>query len=158
MGFPGGASGKESACQRRRHLLCQTWVWFLDWEDSPGAGNGNPLQYSCLENPMDRGAWQVCGCKESGMPECLSTGWPYSSHGVKYHLCGDDSPIYIFSLISILNNRLIDTIVYLTTKNISNLTCLKLFPQPIPSLVIPISGNDSACHYSLFSYSLAWVN
>ena len=26
---------------------------------SPGEGNGNPLQYSCLENPMDRGAWQV---------------------------------------------------------------------------------------------------
>ena len=26
---------------------------------SPGAGNGNPLQYSCLENPMDRGIWQV---------------------------------------------------------------------------------------------------
>ena len=33
---------------------------------SPGEGNGNPLQYSCLENPMDRGAWQVpWGCKES---------------------------------------------------------------------------------------------
>ena len=35
---------------------------------SPGEGNGNPLQYSCLGNPMDRGAWQatVCGVtKES---------------------------------------------------------------------------------------------
>ena len=35
---------------------------------SPGGGNGNPLQYSCLENPMDRGAWQaICrwGSKES---------------------------------------------------------------------------------------------
>ena len=28
-------------------------------EDSPGEGNGNPLQYSCLENSMDRGAWQA---------------------------------------------------------------------------------------------------
>ena len=28
----------------------------LGWEDSPGEGNGNPLQYSCLGNPMDRGA------------------------------------------------------------------------------------------------------
>ena len=28
------------------------------WGRSPGGGNGNPLQYSCLENPMDRGAWQ----------------------------------------------------------------------------------------------------
>ena len=34
-----------------------TQVRFLGWEDSPGEGNGNPLQYSCLENPMDRGAW-----------------------------------------------------------------------------------------------------
>ena len=29
------------------------------WERSPGEGNGNPLQYSCLENPMDRGVWQA---------------------------------------------------------------------------------------------------
>jgi len=29
----------------------------LGWEDSPGGGHGNPLQYSCQENPMDRGAW-----------------------------------------------------------------------------------------------------
>ena len=31
---------------------------------SPGEGNGNPLQYSCLENPMDRGAWQSMGLQE----------------------------------------------------------------------------------------------
>ena len=40
---------------------------------SPGKGNGNLLQYSCLENPMDRGAWQTIvspwGCKELGMTE-----------------------------------------------------------------------------------------
>ena len=30
---------------------------FLDSRRSPGEGNGNPLQYSCLGNPMDRGAW-----------------------------------------------------------------------------------------------------
>ena len=38
------------------------------WEGSPGGGNGNPLQYSCLGNPMDRGAWQlqsIWGLKES---------------------------------------------------------------------------------------------
>ena len=29
------------------------------WGRSPGEGNGNPLQYSCLENPMDRGAWRA---------------------------------------------------------------------------------------------------
>ena len=31
----------------------------LGSERSPGGGHGNPLQYSCLENPMDRGAWQA---------------------------------------------------------------------------------------------------
>ena len=29
------------------------------WGRSPGGGNGNPLQYSCLDNPMDRGTWQA---------------------------------------------------------------------------------------------------
>ena len=29
------------------------------WGRSPGGGHGNPLQYSCLENPMDRGTWQT---------------------------------------------------------------------------------------------------
>ena len=33
------------------------WVQSLGQEDAPGGGHGNPLQYSCLENPMDRGAW-----------------------------------------------------------------------------------------------------
>ena len=37
----------------------ETRVQSLGWEDSPGEGNGNPLQYSCLENPMERGAWWV---------------------------------------------------------------------------------------------------
>ena len=40
---------------------------------SPGGGNGNPSQYSCLENPMDRGAWRATvspwGCKESDTTE-----------------------------------------------------------------------------------------
>ena len=34
----------------------ERWVQSLGCEDSPGGGNGNPLQYSCLENPTDRGA------------------------------------------------------------------------------------------------------
>ena len=63
-GFPGGASGKVPACQRRR---CKT-LEFDPWVGrSPGEGNGNPLQCSCLGNPMDRGAWSatVRGVTES---------------------------------------------------------------------------------------------
>ena len=54
MGFPGCASDKESACQCRRHKRCGFDPWV---RRSPGEGNGNPLQYSCLKNSMDRGAW-----------------------------------------------------------------------------------------------------
>ena len=61
MGFllpkklPRWLSGKASTCQCRRHRRLE--VWSLGWEDSPWEGNGNPLQYSCLENPVDRVAW-----------------------------------------------------------------------------------------------------
>ena len=37
----------------------KTWVQSLGWEDHPGEGNGNPLQYSCLESSMDREAWKA---------------------------------------------------------------------------------------------------
>ena len=50
-GFPGGSDGKESACSAGDLCLIP------GWERSPGGGHGNPLQYSCLENPMGRGAW-----------------------------------------------------------------------------------------------------
>ena len=54
--FPGGTSGEEMACHCRRQEM---QVQSLGWEDSPGGGHGNPFQYSCLENPMDRGAWRA---------------------------------------------------------------------------------------------------
>ena len=54
--FPSDTSGKQSACQCRIH---ETQFQSLGWEDSPRGGQGNPLQYSCLENPLDRGAWRT---------------------------------------------------------------------------------------------------
>ena len=51
---------------------------------SPGEGNDNPVQHSCLENPMDRGAWQASlqGRKESDMTEATNTsGFPGGSSG-----------------------------------------------------------------------------
>ena len=60
-GFPGGASGKEPACQSRKHKMARVGggVWCLGQGDPPEGGNDNPLQHSCLENPMDRGAWRA---------------------------------------------------------------------------------------------------
>ena len=53
LGFPSGSDGKESACSVR------DLGSIPGLGRSPGEGHGNPLQYSCLENPMDRGAWQA---------------------------------------------------------------------------------------------------
>ena len=52
-GFPGGSDGKESACNSGDPGLIP------GLGRSPGEGNGNPLQYSCLENSMDRGTWRA---------------------------------------------------------------------------------------------------
>ena len=51
LGFPGGSEGKASACN------AGDLGSIPGSGRSPGEGNGNPLQYSCLENSMDRGAW-----------------------------------------------------------------------------------------------------
>ena len=51
--FPGGSEGKETACNARDLGSVPGSGRYL------GGGNGNPLKYSCLENPMDRGAWQA---------------------------------------------------------------------------------------------------
>ena len=40
-------------------VILETWVQFPRWGSSPGGGHGNSLQYSCPENPIDRGAWQA---------------------------------------------------------------------------------------------------
>ena len=60
MGFPGGSEVKASACN----------AGDLDSipgsERSPGEGNGNPLQYSCLENPIDGRTWYSMGLQRVG--------------------------------------------------------------------------------------------
>ena len=64
-GFPDGLVSKESACNAG-----DTGVKGLSSRSgrSPGGGHGSPLQYSCLENPMDKGAWwaTVHGVEKSG--------------------------------------------------------------------------------------------
>ena len=53
VGFPGASDGKESPCNERD-------LGSIPGSGrSPGEGNGYPLQYFCLENSMDRGAWQA---------------------------------------------------------------------------------------------------
>jgi len=66
VGFPGGSDGKESACN-------SGGLGSIPGSGrSPGEGKGDPLQYSCLENSMDRGARRDTGCKQLNMTEQLT--------------------------------------------------------------------------------------
>ena len=56
MGFPGGTSGKNPPANSGN---IRDTGSIPGSGRSPGGGHGNPLQYSCLENPMDRGAWRA---------------------------------------------------------------------------------------------------
>jgi len=51
-GLPCGSDGKESTCNAGDPCSIP------GWGRPPGEGNGNPLQYACLGNPMDKGVWQ----------------------------------------------------------------------------------------------------
>ena len=50
-------------------------VQSLSWEDSPGGGNGNPIQHSCLENPTDRGALGLPALTIPRLSPLLSGHW-----------------------------------------------------------------------------------
>ena len=78
MGFPRSSAGKESACKAGDLGLIPGSGRF------PGEGNGNLLQYSCLENPMDPGKLQSMESQESDTTEQLSTQHTHTS-STMYH-------------------------------------------------------------------------
>ena len=66
MGFPDGSDGKESACNARDLGSIPELGRF------PGGGHGNPLQYSCLENPHGQrslASYSLWGCKETRLSD-----------------------------------------------------------------------------------------
>ena len=77
MGFPGGSVVMNPPAKARDVGLIP------GLGRSPGVGNGNPFQYSCLENPMDRGAWQATVHRVAKSQTQLS---------IHVHIAGDDDP------------------------------------------------------------------
>ena len=76
-GLPRWHSYRESACQCRRCRRHGFHPWILGSGKSSGVGNDNPLQYSCLENPMDRRVWQatVLGWQRVGHDWACTCAW-----------------------------------------------------------------------------------
>ena len=72
MAFPGGSEVQNPPASAGDRGDVGSIPW---WGRSPGVGDGNPLQYSCLRNPMDRGTWQatVHGVAKSQMRMCMHT-------------------------------------------------------------------------------------
>ena len=80
MGFPGGASGKEPACNTGDTRDAR---WIPGLGRSPGGGHVNPLHYSCLENSHEKKSlegYSPWGHKELDTAEQLSTAQGYLSH------------------------------------------------------------------------------
>ena len=85
-GFPGGSDGKESACNAANLGSIPGLGRF------PGEGNGNPLQYSCLENPKDRGVWQATVQRVARVGQDFVTKPPPPCHITLYN------PHYVLSM------------------------------------------------------------
>ena len=77
-------SGKESTCNAGDLQLARD-VGFIPWLGRfPGKGNGNLLQYSCLEYPMDRGTWHWWGYRDSDSTEQLNNNKSPLSFGTRH--------------------------------------------------------------------------
>ena len=159
--FPGGymsfiyelprwLSGKESAYQCRRHRRHEFDPWV---RNTPGRGNGNPFQYSCLGNPLDRGAgWAaVHGVAESDMTEwpgawaCVAesdmTEWP----GAWACVC-----LYFFVHLP-SPSRTVSTAPFFDPENLLRFDLWPYSHMTIICLFLP--GTSS---YSLFHFQSFW--
>ena len=74
--IPWTVEGSSSLLPVSQLTPCLPWVQSLGWKDFPGGGHDNPLHYSCLENPMDRGAWQATVHRVTKIGHYLATKPP----------------------------------------------------------------------------------
>ena len=91
LGFPCSSAGKQSAYNARDLGL------IFGLGGSPGEGNGHPLQYACLENPMDRGTWQITVCGVTRVRNDLEIKPPPQSTRIKWFLPHPPAPDFLSS-------------------------------------------------------------
>ena len=106
IGFPCGTSGKEPACQCRRHRRHRS---IPGLGRSPEEGNDNPLQCYCLENSMDRGAWQATVHRIAKWP-----GWATKQPLAHVYIC-----IYMWQYIIFIYMWYNQLYVFLYIKRLS---------------------------------------
>ena len=106
-GFPGGSGSKESACNAGDLGLIP------GLGSSLGEGNGNLLQYSWLENPMDRGAWRaaVHGVAESDMTDCACTHVCPGEWGrlCQAHRAGREQELSLGKMLMVISELILHT-------------------------------------------------
>ena len=119
MGFPGGSDGKESTC------IEGNLGSIPGLERSPGGGHGNPLQYSCLENPHGQrslAGWSPWGCKELDMTEATK----HSTAQATKNMCVYSIYVHVYIYIS----------AYLLYHVVGNKRCGKKMKQVKMKLLI----------------------
>ena len=131
LSFPGGSEVKASTCN------AGDLGSIPGSGRSPGEGNGNPLQYSCLENPMDGGAWWATVHKESDRTE------PLHFHFQAIHTCYLSS----FSFSVYTKHELILSPTYSSNIKIhSNLLSCILICISIYAYITSLSNSEKLDH------------
>ena len=125
-GFPGSSDGKESACN------AGDLGSIPGSGRSPGEGNGNPLQDSCLENPMDRGAWWVTVHRVAKSQAWLRT---YSANIISFYCYEHMIACFVFFF-------LVDKLAYIqgTQGPHLNLVCRGCPQAPANSVLLLTEG------------------
>ena len=101
------------------------------WGRSPGGGHGNPLQYSCLENPMDRGTWQT-------IVHRITKNWTVATQHV--HKC----PLFQFNSVAHLCPTLCDPMNHSTQASLS-ITNSQSPPKPMSTESVMPSNHLILC-------------
>ena len=138
-GFPGNSDRKESA-----HNVGDQGL-IPGSGRSPGEGNGNPLQYSCLENPMDRGAWQatVHGVSRVGHNWVTELNWSMIRTLGWLYVAAKSSSTITENQQKALKLKNKETVLYIMLRN--------------NEMQMPELEKEMATHSSILAWRILWT-